>query len=106
MIAYEPVWAIGANGSPADVATIASAVATIRAFDAEVPVVYGGSVTAETAASFAGVPGIDGLFVGRSARPASSFAAVAHAAYPQLISTHQHAAAFTPREEGWVSSNE
>ncbi len=85
IIAYEPVWAIGIDGVAADSATIREAVESIRTISGALPVLYGGSVTAASAAAFAGVTGIDGLFVGRAARTAAGFAEVARAAYPNQV---------------------
>ncbi|MFK3692483.1 triose-phosphate isomerase [Agrobacterium tumefaciens] len=72
LIAYEPVWAIGVNGIPASadfanerqamIASVARAVLGVK-----VPVLYGGSVSAENCAELITQPHIDGLFIGRSA---------------------------------------
>lgn len=97
MIAYEPVWAIGAAGSAADPAVIAESAAAIRTLYDEPPLFYGGSVTATSARSYAGIAGIDGLFVGRAARSVPGFIDVAQAAYPALQRA-QTAAARTPHE--------
>ena len=85
MIAYEPVWAIGAAGVAAEPASIEAVTAAIRAYCGALPLLYGGSITAGSAAGYAAVDGIDGLFVGRAARPAAAFGAVARAAYPALL---------------------
>jgi triosephosphate isomerase len=45
-------------------------------------VIYGGSVSPDGARSLLAVPGVDGLFVGRSALDPRVFAAIAHAAIP------------------------
>ncbi|WP_245764175.1 triose-phosphate isomerase [Sulfitobacter marinus] len=72
LFAYEPVWAIGENGTPAssgyaddrhaeiiDVAT--------RVLGRRVPCLYGGSVNPGNCAELIECPNIDGLFIGRSA---------------------------------------
>ncbi|MGO3702034.1 MAG: triose-phosphate isomerase [Candidatus Saccharimonadales bacterium] len=72
VIAYEPVWAIGTgdNATPKDVAaairTIRSNVAHMYGKTASeaVHVLYGGSVTANSAADYLATPGVDGLLVG------------------------------------------
>lgn len=72
LLAYEPVWAIGANGIPAssdyadarqaEIITTAEAVLGRR-----IPCLYGGSVNPGNAAELVTCPHIDGLFIGRSA---------------------------------------
>ncbi|MDZ4764813.1 MAG: triose-phosphate isomerase [Chloroflexota bacterium] len=79
MVAYEPVWSIGASGTPAQPDDVARAVNAIRAAltvccgDAAIPLLYGGSVTAANAAGYARMDGIDGLFVGRAAWTVDGF---------------------------------
>ena len=72
LLAYEPVWAIGENGTPAPpeyadkrhaaVQEVAESVLGRR-----VPCLYGGSVNAENCSELIARPHIDGLFIGRSA---------------------------------------
>ena len=74
VVAYEPVWAIGtgktARGSDAAAMALAvrAAIAELgpafAALAADVPVLYGGSVTAASAGEFLGEPAIDGALVG------------------------------------------
>jgi L-erythrulose 1-phosphate isomerase len=72
LLAYEPVWAIGANGIPAtsDYADARQAeiiaVAT-QLLGRRVPCLYGGSVNPGNCEELISCPHIDGLFVGRSA---------------------------------------
>ena len=70
-IAYEPVWAIGTgkNATPDDAAIVHAAIREamherIGAQSGEVPILYGGSVSASNAASLLSAPGVDGLLVG------------------------------------------
>ena len=78
LLAYEPVWAIGAGGVPASAdyagmqqRFIKDVAATI--LPAPPPVLYGGSVNPGNAAELIVEPGIDGLFVGRSAWQADGY---------------------------------
>ena len=82
IIAYEPVWAIGeaAKGAPSG-GQVASCVDLIRRAlqrsigDAgdEIPVLYGGSVGPGNCREFVAHTGVNGLFVGRSARDPHRF---------------------------------
>jgi triosephosphate isomerase len=82
-IAYEPVWSIGAGGTPARPEDVQPVAASIRNTLAElfgdpgtqIPILYGGSVDPSNAASFTAVPDIDGLFVGRAAWTVEGFIA-------------------------------
>lgn len=87
VIAYEPVWAIG-TGEAATDADAQEASALIRATLAEldptgaeeVPILYGGSVTADNAAGFFAQPDVDGALVGGASLQAAGFAAIVAAA--------------------------
>ncbi len=62
LLAYEPLWAIG-TGKPATpnyISAVAEAVKSWR----DVPLLYGGSVTADNAAELAAIKSIDGVLVG------------------------------------------
>ncbi len=79
LVAYEPVWAIGDKGVPAEPEEVAPVHAALHRALSErtarpVPVLYGGSVNAENAGRLAATPGVDGLFVGRTAWNAAGFA--------------------------------
>jgi len=87
IIAYEPVWAIGTGdaASGADAQQVAGQIRGILAeIDAdgadEVPIQYGGSVTAENAAEYFGQPDIDGALVGGASLKPDAFAAILRAA--------------------------
>ena len=81
LVLYEPVWAIGAAGVPADPADVAEAFANIRrtlhqqygAAGNGVPILYGGSVTAQNCGDYAHLPECAGLGVGRAAWQADNF---------------------------------
>lgn len=81
IIAYEPVWAVntGQNAMPVDVK---DAVLAIRSQIKQlygpkaaqsINVLYGGSVTAESAADYLSLPGIDGLFIGAASLNSNVF---------------------------------
>ncbi len=87
-IAYEPVWAIG-TGNAASGEDAQAVAAQIRAILAEVggaeaaaqvPILYGGSVTAANAAEFFSQPDVDGALVGGAALDPDGFAAIGAAA--------------------------
>ncbi|NLV59058.1 MAG: triose-phosphate isomerase [Clostridiales bacterium] len=80
MIAYEPVWAIGVSGVPASAdyaqekhAVIKRTLAELLGEDAQVPVLYGGSVNDGNCEELIALPAVDGLFIGRSAWDADRF---------------------------------
>jgi triosephosphate isomerase len=81
-IAYEPVWAIGENGIPAEPGYIGEIHTCIRRvledlygeeLTASIPVLYGGSVNIDNSLEFIRQPNVDGLFIGRSAWEAPDF---------------------------------
>jgi len=89
VIAYEPVWAIGTgdNALPTDVT---EAVVSIRSqlkhlygakVAKEVQVLYGGSITASSAADYLALPDIDGLLIGGASLDAHSFSTIVEKAY-------------------------
>ena len=81
LIAYEPIWAIGEGGvaaTPDHIREIHQAInqATAELTPGSVPVLYGGSVTADNAPELAAEATVDGLFIGRAAWEATRFAAM------------------------------
>lgn len=89
IIAYEPVWAIGTgnNALPRDVI---EAVVSIRSqlkhlygakVAQEVQVLYGGSITPDSAAEYLALDGVDGLLVGGASLDAHAFMTIVEKAY-------------------------
>ncbi len=89
VIAYEPVWAIGSgkNALPDDVS---QAVRAIRSqikhlYGAksaeEIQVLYGGSVTADSAKAYLDLPDVDGLLVGGASLDAHAFSEIVKKAH-------------------------
>lgn len=66
LVAYEPIWSIGDEGTPASPQDIAEVAGAIRSGFAVRGVLYGGSVSAANAREVLQLPEVDGLFVGRS----------------------------------------
>ena len=83
-VAYEPVWAIGTgrNATPEDAssvhAVIREALVDVAGGEAEaVPILYGGSVNRQNAASLLEARGVDGLLVGGASLDPETWAAIA-----------------------------
>ena len=82
-VAYEPVWSIGAGGTPATPSDVEPIAATVRTALGElfgeagtnVPVLYGGSVDPKNAGTFTALPNVDGLLVGRACWTVEGFVA-------------------------------
>lgn len=80
-VAYEPVWAIGASGVPAEAAYVGEVHAHIRAVaaglfgeaGAALPLLYGGSVNTDNFESYLDCSDVNGLFIGRAAWDIDSF---------------------------------
>ena len=83
-LAYEPVWAIGVGGKPADPDYVALRHARIRQTICQLypsagsgaPILFGGSVNSSNANSYIQLDDVDGLFVGRAAWEAETFNAL------------------------------
>ncbi len=81
LIAYEPVWAIGEAGKPAEPAQIARMHAHIRDLlcslfgdsGRRIPILYGGSVNQENFLTYLRIKEVNGLFIGRAAWDLASF---------------------------------
>ena len=92
-IAYEPVWAIGAEGKPADPEYVSLRHAQIRAVLCQlfpqvgknIPILFGGSVNSENANSYIRLDNVDGLFVGRAAWTAPNFNALLRQVLPEFL---------------------
>ncbi|MEH7386761.1 triose-phosphate isomerase [Bacillus sp. JJ1521] len=81
LVAYEPVWAIGENGIPADAGYVGEMHAFLRDTLVEmfpecgpdIPLLYGGSVNLENFLKYIDHKDVNGLFVGRTAWNMESF---------------------------------
>jgi triosephosphate isomerase len=81
VVLYEPVWAVGPGGVPADPTYVTLALADIRRVlkrlfgegGTAVPILYGGSVNEQNCADYAHLPNCAGLGVGRAAWTADGF---------------------------------
>ena len=85
VVAYEPVWAIGVGAAPAEPEWVGEVHGAIHAWletnlegADSIPVIYGGSIDSSTAGGIVAQPGVNGLFVGRSALDPVEFARIAH----------------------------
>ncbi|HEY6841659.1 MAG TPA: triose-phosphate isomerase family protein [Chthoniobacterales bacterium] len=83
ILAYEPIWAIGArSGAAASPDRVARSIQSIRdglswfPSAASVPILYGGSVNLQNCADLMDNSGINGLFVGRSAALPEDFLSI------------------------------
>jgi L-erythrulose 1-phosphate isomerase len=93
ILAYEPVWAIGEDGTTADPQYVRVMCDYIRSVVAEafgldlarqVRVIYGGDVKASNAAEILGQGGVDGLFIGRAAWQVEGFVSLIRACLEPL----------------------
>jgi triosephosphate isomerase len=78
VLAYEPIWAIGTgrNCDPAEANAVMGAMRACVPGLRDVPILYGGSVTAENIAAYTAQPEIDGGLVGGASLDPASFAAL------------------------------
>jgi triosephosphate isomerase len=89
VIAYEPIWAIGAKNPATEaecfeaVIAIRRAVASLGGIDyaKKVLILYGGTVTNDNAKGFIEEGGVDGLLIGRASQDALSFVQIINTLY-------------------------
>lgn len=86
LLAYEPIWAIGENGRPTQLADIAPAINSLsQEWGTQVKgLLFGGSVSPRYAKQILDIPGITGLFVGRSAWQVDGFIEILNIASDRL----------------------
>lgn len=97
IIAYEPVWAVGTgdNAFPDDVkeavAIIRSQIKQLYGAKASqaINVLYGGSVTAESAADYLAIPGVNGLFLGAASIVPDIFCEIVKKAHKSSTETEK-----------------
>ena len=104
-IAYEPVWAIGVNGVPADEGYVEEIHGFIREtlcalygdeIGYHIPVLYGGSVNPQNAEALIARRNVDGLFIGRSAWDAERFNGIIRSVLPVYVGKREEEA------RGWT----
>lgn len=87
-VAYEPYWAIGVEGIPAEPEVVAEIHTALRGVLVElygerightIPLLFGGSVNLDNAVPYAKCQDVDGLFIGRSAWQTDTFEAIMNA---------------------------
>ncbi len=93
VIAYEPVWAIG-TGNSATPSDVSAAIRAIRnqikhlfgskAAD-NIAVLYGGSVTLESASAYLDLPDVDGLLIGGASLNAEEFSGIVKKAHKSSV---------------------
>ncbi len=86
LVAYEPVWAIGEHGRPAEPADVADVVAALadRLAGRAGRILYGGSVDRGNALALMSVDHVDGLFIGRAAWDVDGYVAILDAVADSL----------------------
>jgi len=81
IFAYEPIWSIGREGTPAEPSAVATILRNLRtalvdtwgASGGSIPLLYGGSIGPDNATEFATISNVNGLFVGRAGWTAQGF---------------------------------
>ncbi|MBS1103137.1 triose-phosphate isomerase [Gluconobacter sp. Dm-62] len=99
LIAYEPVWAIGSAGRPAETAFVSKIHTQLRDVVEDIagrnsavriPLLYGGSVSKANICEYVALPDVDGVLIGRAGWDPADFMSLVDSV-SALVSSEVHA---------------
>lgn len=73
IVAYEPRWAIGSGITPTTNEIVTAVKAVFDSLNTPMPILYGGSVTADNARDIISIPYVDGLLIGGASLKSDTF---------------------------------